>query len=317
MDLFTYNPTYRVWICTPCGYAVCPPHLKTHLAKKHQGHPSAATSPLRQIILDQMIQRPWLNPSKEPCPVPTPSSPPIEGLTLFRGLGCPNCPYVARSVRSMAKHHQKTHRAPGNTRAGRRPRGYHPRYPWRPLHCQRFFPTAAGSSFFAVEPRTSPDRNGPRRVRLVSEPEFARAQVLRDLQYQQAVAEAAGGLIPAPQSATEVCPWLDLTQWARYVQGHELASIREKKVNEFDLMRINSILHRPRVWDRPLFIDVQDATWWRYSQIWKRLICFAYRSTRSDAPVRLSHRLTRSQRVWLDQMVHHARSTSREQPRQS
>ncbi|KAL4861596.1 hypothetical protein BDV12DRAFT_207891 [Aspergillus spectabilis] len=294
MDLFTYNPTYRVWICTPCGYAICPPHLTTHLAKKHQEHPSAATSPLRQIILDQIIQRPWLNPSNEPCPVPTLSSPPIEGLTLFRGLGCPHCPYVARSVRSMAKHYQKTHGVPGNTRAGRRPRGYHPHYPWRPLHCQRFFPTAAGSSFFVVESRTSLDGNRPRRVRLVSKPEFARAQVLRDLQHQQAVAEAAGGLIPAPQSATEVCPWLDLTQWAWYVQGHELAvltqlaalpdprtepllatlvdhvhylvlqacqSIREKKVNKFDLIRINSVLHRPRVWDRPLFIDVQDATW--------------------------------------------------------
>jgi hypothetical protein len=146
-------------------------------------------------------------------------------------------------------------------------------------------------------PPASLNGNGLRRVRLVSEPEFARAQVLRDLEDQQAEAEAASGLIPAPQSATEVCPWLDLTQWARYVQGHELAvftqlaalpdprtesllatlvdrvhhlvlqacqSIREKKVNEFDLMRINSVLHRPRVWDRPLFIDVQDATRRRY-----------------------------------------------------
>jgi hypothetical protein len=154
-----------------------------------------------------------------------------------------------------------------------------------------------GAASSRSSPPASLNGNGLRRVRLVSEPEFARAQVLRDLEDQQAEAEAASGLIPAPQSATEVCPWLDLTQWARYVQGHELAvftqlaalpdprtesllatlvdrvhhlvlqacqSIREKKVNEFDLMRINSVLHRPRVWDRPLFIDVQDATRRRY-----------------------------------------------------
>jgi hypothetical protein len=160
-----------------------------------------------------------------------------------------------------------------------------------------------------------------------------------DLEYQQAVTEEASKLIPTHRSATEVCPWLDLTQWARYVQGHEFAvlsqlaalphpnrepllailvervnylvllacqSIREKKINEFDLMRINSVLHRTRVWDRPLFIDFQDTTRQRYGRVWQRLICFPYRSTRSDTPVQLSHRLTRSQRAWLDQMIHHA-----------
>jgi hypothetical protein len=196
MDLFLYNPTYRVWICIPCGYAVCPPHLKTHLAKKHQGHPSTASGPLRQVVLDHMIQLPWLDPSREPCPVPIPSSPPIEGLALFRGLGCPHCPYVARSVNAMAKHYQKSHRAPGTTRVGGRPHGYHPRKPWRPLYCQRSFPAAAGSSFFTVKPPTSLDGNGLRRVRLVSEPEFARAQVLKDLEDQQAEAEAASGPCP-------------------------------------------------------------------------------------------------------------------------
>lgn len=96
---------------------------------------------------------------------------------------------------------------------GRRPHGHPPRHPWRLLYCLRFFPTAGGSNFFAVEAPTIPYGNGPRRIRLVSESEFTRAQVLMDLEYQQAVTEEAGKLIPAHQSATEVCPWLNLTQW--------------------------------------------------------------------------------------------------------
>jgi hypothetical protein len=105
MDLFLYNPTYHVWICIPCGYTVCPPHLKTHLVKKHQGHPSTASGPLRQVVLDHMMEQPWLDPSREPCLVPILSSPLIKGLTLFHGLGCPHCLYVARSVNAMAKHY--------------------------------------------------------------------------------------------------------------------------------------------------------------------------------------------------------------------
>jgi hypothetical protein len=35
MDLFTYYTQYRVLVCKPCGYAVPPAHLESHISKNH------------------------------------------------------------------------------------------------------------------------------------------------------------------------------------------------------------------------------------------------------------------------------------------
>jgi hypothetical protein len=196
-----------------------PAHVVTHLRRTHEGHPTASTSSLRQAALDQMLLRPWFDPRKEPCPVPPTDGPPIPGLTVFQGLGCPGCPYVARKVSAMASHYSKTHVSPGACQKGRRPRGCSPPQ-WRRVSCQRFFCSNIGSSFFAVNPPADNLTGGrPRPIHLVSESEFTRAHVLQDLQHRQAIVQHARDTIPTRQSATEVCPWLDLTQWPRYVQG--------------------------------------------------------------------------------------------------
>ncbi|KAB8212755.1 hypothetical protein BDV33DRAFT_186223 [Aspergillus novoparasiticus] len=77
MDLFSYNPTYRIWICTSCQYAVCPRRLEGHLRRQHGKHPTAATLVFRQAALTAMLQRPWLDPAQEPCVFPPSSSAPV------------------------------------------------------------------------------------------------------------------------------------------------------------------------------------------------------------------------------------------------
>jgi hypothetical protein len=80
-------------------------------------------------------------------------------------------------------------------------------------------------------------------------------------------------------------------------------SIQEDRINVFDQVRINSILQRQRVWDRPLLIRLQKATYRSYEHLWQRLICFVYRSTQPDQPIQLRHELTPSQSRHLDEMV--------------
>ncbi|THC88037.1 hypothetical protein EYZ11_012521 [Aspergillus tanneri] len=309
MDLFIYNPVYRLWICTPCGYAVTATDLNTHLAKRHTGHHSATSRSLRQAAWDQMQRRPWLDPSKEPCPVAGPDSAPIEGLPIFRGLGCPRCDYVARSPAVIAGHYRKTH-------ARDAPPGL-PRPPWRPVQCQRFFSHGAGSSFFVViPPRPAP-------VPLVSESEFTHTQLVRDLQARRTAVERANGVAPTSRGPTEVCPWLDLTQWPRYIGGHGFTAVAQlgalpdpttepvlaavaESVARLVRHACGSI--RERKIKSSTSSGLTDTTYRRYTQVWQRLVCFAYRTGQPNSPTRLNHSLTRAQSAWLCCLTDRARA---------
>jgi hypothetical protein len=96
MDLFLYNPTYQVWICTGpcCQYVVSPLTLLGHLCTRHWSYPTVATPALRQAVLTQMLQRPWADLSQGPCPQPSTGDPPMPSLLVYQGHGCLHCPYI-------------------------------------------------------------------------------------------------------------------------------------------------------------------------------------------------------------------------------
>jgi hypothetical protein len=79
-------------------------------------------------------------------------------------------------------------------------------------------------------------------------------------------------------------------------------TIQDRRINEFDQIRINSFVSRPRIWNRLIQVDLKPSTYTRYQQVWKRLICFTYRSSRSDQEIILCHQLTTTQSAKLDQM---------------
>jgi hypothetical protein len=172
-------------------------------------------------------------------------------------------------------------------------------------------------------------------------PEFIQAQVRAQL--QEALAEEAelDAVVPAPaqKHPTEVSPWLELTQWPRYLQGQSFTAvaalaalpdptqepllvafagsvkrlidrayrtIADRRINEFDQVRINTFVPRPGIWNRPIQIHLKPSTYQRYRQVWQRLICFAYRTSRPDQPIALLHQLTTAQLAALDQMEEHA-----------
>ncbi|KAL2783456.1 hypothetical protein BJX66DRAFT_344936 [Aspergillus keveii] len=102
---------FRLHICTAprCQYAVPPSTLLTHLRTRHGSHPAAATLPLREAALEAMLQRPWADPAREPGLFPPPGGPPVPGLPIYQGYGCPHCPYITRSLKATQNHRRQAH----------------------------------------------------------------------------------------------------------------------------------------------------------------------------------------------------------------
>ncbi|KAF7131459.1 hypothetical protein CNMCM5793_004684 [Aspergillus hiratsukae] len=347
MDLFVYNPTYEVWICTArqCQYAVSPQTLLTHLRDRHRSHPTVATVALREAVLTEMLKRPWIDPAKRPCLIPSPEDPPIPGLPVYQGYGCPHCFYVSRSTETLQRHRRETHRDLDPPCGRRRQPQWQAkasgRLANRTVSCQRLFPNKHGSQFFEVtHAATPPSKQALRATVPMTPAERIRACVDQALREEQAAAEIEDGQVPAiDPHPTAVSPWLELTRWPEYLRGQDLAAvallgclpdptmepvllrftasikrlidqayqaIKDGRLNEFDQIQINTFFRKPGVWNRPIQIHLRPATYNRYCQVWQQLVCFAYRSTRPDQPIRLRHQLNTAQLAALDQMDEHA-----------
>jgi hypothetical protein len=166
MDLFLYNPTYQVWICTAprCQYAISPQTLLGHLRTRHRSHPTVATPALCQAVLTQMLQRPWVDPSQGPCPQPSTGDPPVPGLPVYQGRGCPHCPYICRAVAGLQDHRAQKHKdqdgywGQGKLSAARAQMRAQARLADRVVSCQRFYRAGPGSHFFEVTCAAQPSQ---------------------------------------------------------------------------------------------------------------------------------------------------------------
>ncbi|KAF7184841.1 hypothetical protein CNMCM7691_006891 [Aspergillus felis] len=214
-----------------------------------------------------MLQQPWVDPSQGPCPQPSAGDPPMPGLPVYQGHGCPHCPYICRSVALLHKHRAQKHQE----QEGHWGQGWllvaqahayaHARLANRIVSCQRFFTSWTPA-------------------------ERIRAHVNQALQEREAAAELANSQIPSLGAhPTKVSPWLELTHWPEYLQGQDLtavallgnlpnpaqepllalfsASIKRLiqqayqtiwsgQINEFNQVQINTFFREPRVWNQPI-----------------------------------------------------------------
>jgi hypothetical protein len=190
------------------------------------------TVALREAVLTEMLKRPWIDPAKRPCLIPSPGDPPIPGLPVYQGYGCPHCPYVSRSTETLQRHRRETHRDldPPCGR-GRQPQWQAKaggrRLANRTVSCQRLFPNRHGSQFFEVTcAATSPSKQALRATVPMTPAERIRACVDQALREEQAAAEIEDGQVPATDPhPTAVSPWLELTRWPEYLRGQDLAAV--------------------------------------------------------------------------------------------
>ena len=190
----------------------------------------------------------------------------------------------------------------------------------RPVrYYQRFFVSGQHSRYIEVLAR-EPTCAGPAppRQSLAEEVRHEDALLVEE-QHQH------GRTLQGEASTKEVSPWLELTRWPQYLSGYPLSdlshlaalpekteapvlhilclsldrlieeayrSVCEDRINVFDQARINSFLQRPRASDRPLGVKLQKSTYRTYKGLWKRLLCFVYRTVQPTGIIRLRHQLT-------------------------
>jgi hypothetical protein len=204
------------------------------------------------------------------------------------------------------------------------------------VFCQRFFAYGAQSSFFTV--------NVPDQVQdLVKTRPRGHADVYRALINEQLTAgnheqNARAQIYNSQVSKTEVSPWLEMTRWPRYFHSLNIAdvaplayaanpiteptlvllgesfdrlierahqSICEDRISVFDQAQINSfITGRSGKHDRMLMVKLAKSTFRAYKGIWKRLLCFVYRTSQPTQSIALLHRLTNAQLFHLNQALH-------------
>lgn len=349
MDLFRYNAEHRLWICKSCQTGVAPASILGHLRnKRHRTHPTARTEAQRAAVAEEVWKATPFDPLTEPFRPPAPESRPIVGLSIHDGYACPDCDsYTARTLKTIQVHRFKAHGRRG--RRGRPQETDRPGTPVKPVSCQRLFKAGKASHFFVVTPEARA-RRASQALRM-TKAEFVQSQVDEALRRSDSIAEVEDTMAPVESDVTEASPWLQLTRWPEYVRGHAfsdvarlaalpdpvaepilvliersvrrliqlaLESISSHRINEFDQVRLNSFVHRPGMWERPIQVKLQRSTYTRYQQVWVRLISFVCRTSGPGQSIKLRHQFTTAQLTAIDELKRRAQRLFRvENPRAS
>lgn len=179
------------------------------------------------------------------------------------------------------------------------------------MGCQLFFVFGHQSSFFRVTSKRITREEED--LTAIREGDIIRDLVNKQLSDNNRKLEEASLTFRDQTSKTEVSPWLDVTRWTRYCDGLDMTrlvplayaaspelehvllllsdnldrlvaracvSIRRGKVSVFDLAQINSfVVGKANKSERTLGMNLQKQTFRSYKLLWKRLLCFTYRTT--------------------------------------
>ncbi|KAF2993360.1 hypothetical protein E8E13_001896 [Curvularia kusanoi] len=198
-------------------------------------------------------------------------------------------------------------------------------------HCQRFFVKGYQSSYFVVHVasdvqkwRTQPSAQPANLVRAIL------AKQLHACQLEQ---QAADRIFGNSFTNTEVSPWrwpryfdgLDMTQVAPLAYGPNPVTERamvivgdnfdriieqahrpicEDRISVFDQVKINGFMDdRSAKQERMIMVKLQKGTFRAYKNLWKRLLCFVYRTSLPSQAIPLLHQFTQNQLCELDQTM--------------
>jgi len=137
----------------------------------------------------------------------------------------------------------------------------------------------------------------------------------------------------------EISPWLEMTRWPRYFHGlvpkdvaplahavnpateplllfitdsidrlteQAYQSITQDKISVFDQAKISSFISNKSTaqqQQRLLMVKLSKSTFRAYKGLWKRLLCFTYRTSLPHQSIQLPHRFTVAQLVCLNRTI--------------
>ncbi|KAH7399701.1 hypothetical protein BKA66DRAFT_383213, partial [Pyrenochaeta sp. MPI-SDFR-AT-0127] len=283
-----------------------------------------------------------LDPAVSKILVPAPTEPPLSDLKLYRGIQCSRCEYVLTKTKYASEvmgRHFNQHRLFPRKMGRQNKVADIPEADKGPMFtdvfCQRFFVAGPQSSFFAVHVPTVVQE-------LKAQPKTRKADLLRAIINEQLDITKREQQITAQTythqtSKTEVSPWLELTRWPRYFHGLDMTevaplaylpnpctepslvalgesfdriieqayvSVCEDRISVFDQAKINSFISDRSVkQERMIMVKLQKGTFRAYKGLWKRLLCFAYRTSLPSQQIPLLRRFTNDQLCWLDKSM--------------
>jgi len=140
--------------CRECKYSILPSSLNYHFRRT----PHGLSTDIREEILSEARKYPsliWEASGIKDSEIPSSFPFFFCNLALYSdGLACQDCPYIARSTRGISKHYRESHEWENPRGKGRIIKTSLVEVPWESsVHCQQFFRSIPGHSYFRVNPK--------------------------------------------------------------------------------------------------------------------------------------------------------------------
>ena len=335
---FVKLPEYPFVICKECHYACIANEVQTHLRKHHCEMEKKTRSriiyevkSIPGIIRSQDKLRQYSVPEYVDKPIPIIAKPKTDGIQ------CQLCSYITRQEQGMRDHCRHVHgwkndwkQADNFKKKSQEGRVV----PWTTnIRCQRLFPSRAGSGWFEVgggrsieSPKANQDSEIMNRVR-----QFHNRQEQR---FKEAEKEA---VIEEVDQKLEANAWLGRVGWSTHLDkldperlramtgpaGDEEGVLRQicesldramesargvcraSKVGLSALFEINrrEVGKKPA---QPFDARMEEDSWMRYKDVWRKIICVWYRTQQQDEETRPPYQFTSTQQATWDKFVQNA-----------
>ncbi|KAH6662285.1 hypothetical protein B0J14DRAFT_687285 [Halenospora varia] len=208
-DILIFDSAYGVIICKLCQYALVPREIANHLQAQHQKDEGLTTQQIKAIS-DHCVSYPCRHPAWIKEMPMSPDTPAIPFLRLYQGgFCCRLCPitrpYVCLTEDGLLRHLKEVHqwsRPQGCPSATKQATSGLQTVVTFPIAFQTFFRRNLFIRYFPVQAVPGSAKPPGQSAELDSDP------------------AASSG--PGQQHFSQVSPWLDTTQWTRYLKGHDL-----------------------------------------------------------------------------------------------
>ncbi|KAH8669335.1 hypothetical protein BGZ61DRAFT_498117 [Ilyonectria robusta] len=225
---FIYVPEYPFVIYKPYQIAVVSNEVVRHMKAQHAADNKAKyihniIKAIPGIISNQEELKQWSVPPPTTAPIPWLPPPKPDGL------GCDECPYVARQLRRIKQHYRVHHRWINHRTRSRRTKesaAADPAVPWRTgVQCQRFFRNRVASSWFEVGRSIPSSSRGDSQNDVNRKAEFIKRIQQED---KEAFESEANARVQDISDKWEAQRWLKRCGWPRHLANIDKMWLRKE-----------------------------------------------------------------------------------------